>query len=208
MAKAATAFVQADPADAATILQELYERFSAEARTARFVNDPETARRKSEAAWVLAQQLNEWKSREESTVSPPERRLAAVQWAEANLHAGRFEDARRLFEALSSTGVSRRDPLEPRIQLGLAEAMFQLNDCAAALPLFNRLAAELPPSNAMRWHGLLRDLECRTKMNEPASDIIKVIEQQRYLYPDLGGPEWSSELNRVQRENERRATAP
>ena len=55
-----------------------------------------------------------------------------------------------------------------------------------------------------RWRALLRDLQSRTALGHPPRDIIKVIEQQRFLYPELGGPVLKRRFQDLLRENERR----
>lgn len=103
-----------------------------------------------------------------------------------------------------ATGLAS-DPFRRRAYAGLAEAHFRLNAFDDALPLFNALVLNLPRKDAGRWKYLLRDLQCRTARGEPAADIIKVIQQQRILQPDLGGPALAAEFEKLLRENERRA---
>ena len=87
---------------------------------------------------------------------------------------------------------------------GLAEAEFQLGEWQAALPRFNALAVGLPATDPLRFKALLRDLQCRTELKHPPRGILKVIEQQRFLYPDLGGPALAEEFGKVERANQRR----
>jgi tetratricopeptide (TPR) repeat protein len=137
-----------------------------------------------------------------------DRDALTLQLAEANLRAGRFRRARELFESLAETqeaSTAGRTLTDSRVVLGHAEALFQLGAFDAALPQFNRLATGLPPSDPIRWKALLRDLQCRTELKEPAQGIIKVIHQQRHLYPDLGGPELAPVFEKLLWENERRA---
>ena len=87
---------------------------------------------------------------------------------------------------------------------GLAEAEFQLKKWEVALPRFNALAVGLPATDPRRFKSLLRDLQCRTALKHPPRGILKVIEQQRFLNPDLGGPVLAEEFEKLERENQRR----
>jgi hypothetical protein len=127
--------------------------------------------------------------------------------AEANLLAGRFQRARELFEQCGAgtgdaTSMATTNAVSARF--GHAEALFQLAEFAEALPEFNRLALELPETDPIRWKSLLRDLECRTALKHPPGDIVRVIEQQRYLFPALGGSRLAPQFERLLRENQRR----
>ena len=158
------------------------------------------------------------------TASLADRRALTVQFAEANLRAGRHQRARELFASLLSTAAtaprggrsihaavpttqdqaaSNPSLDDVRVILGYAEALFQLDEFALALPKFNRLATGLLPSDPIRWKSLLRDLQCRTSLRHPAQGIVKVIQQQRQLYPELGGSVLARQLEKLQRQNER-----
>ena len=83
--------------------------------------------------------------------------------------------------------------------------MFHLREFATALPLFNRLAITLAEADPTRWKSLLRDLQCRTALGHPPQEIIKVIQQQKHLYPKMGGAVLEAKFMKLQRDNERRA---
>jgi hypothetical protein len=91
-----------------------------------------------------------------------------------------------------------------RVVLGHAESLFQLGEFAVALPMFNHLAIGLPPEDPTRWKALLRDLQCRTALEQPPEGIIKVIEQQVSMGWDLGGATLAAEFETLLRENQRR----
>ncbi|MHC4695561.1 MAG: tetratricopeptide repeat protein [Planctomycetota bacterium] len=169
-----------------------------------------SAKGKAEVALVLAKQIVVWADKYTTTSAQTDRRALDVQLAEAYLHAGRFERSRELFGTLVVTDEGSALPTDPtdlRAMLGYAESLFQLGDWSAALPTFNKLAIALPPADPIRWKSLLRDLQCRTALGQPPGDLINVIEQQRFLYPDLGGPALAAEFQKLQRENQRRADA-
>ena len=117
-----------------------------------------------------------------------------------------INDTIRLTLAVTDEGSPLpTDPTTLRALLGYAESLFHLGEWSAALPRFNKLAIALPPADPIRWKSLLRDLQCRTALQHPPRDLINVIEQQRFLYPDLGGPALAPEFEKLQRENQRRS---
>jgi hypothetical protein len=73
-----------------------------------------------------------------------------------------------------------------------------------ALPIFNRFAIGLLPGDPARWRALLRDLQCRTELGHAPKDVLKVIDQQRRLHPDMGGPALAAAFDRLYLENQRR----
>ena len=177
--EAIPAYIAADPARAGPTLQRLYLALAAEADERFEKRDEVVAQRKAEMALVLA-----------------------------NLRTGQLQRSKELFETLMQREDRRPETEQPpdhRFELGYAEVLFQIGELAAALPRFNRLATRLPPTDPVRWRALLRDLQCRTALREPASGIISVIEQQKFFYPDLGGPLFAKEFQKLQRENQRRS---
>ena len=159
-------------------------------------------------ALVLAERIHEWATQSAGGVSNAQLRAVAVQLAEAASRAGQYQRGLELFELLFNN-VPRSDALgdelDVRVVFGRAEAFFQLGRRDVALPEFSRLATGLRPSDPLRWRALLRDLQCRTMLKHAPQGIIKVIEQQKFLYPDLGGPRLAAQFERLRRENERRA---
>lgn len=206
-ARAIPAYVAAAPDSAGPTLRGLYETMSADVEKFRAAGNEAAAQRKADLALLLAEQLNAWAETNDATAASVDRRELRVQLAEANLQAGRYERARVLFEECASpqNGVALpANETDLRVAFGQAEALFRSDQFAEALPKFNRLATGLTPTHPIRWKSLLRDLECRTALREPAAGIIKVISQQKYLHPDLGGVVLAAEFERVRRENERR----
>lgn len=199
------AYLAAEPNDAGPTLQLLYIALVEDAESLKDKGDLASAQAKAEMALVVADLVHDWVQRADDTSGSVDRRAIAIQFAEANLHAGRYERARDLFFAIlpdeAGDGESKRDL---RVALGRAEAMFQLGDHAAALPEFNRLAASLPHSDPIRWKSLLRDLQCRSALGHPPAGIIQVIRQQKHLFSDLGGATLEAEFARLLRENQRR----
>jgi tetratricopeptide (TPR) repeat protein len=180
---------------------------AADVEKLRAAGNDAAAQRKAEVALLLADQLDAWAEINDAAATGMDRRELRVQLAEANLQAGKYERARGLFGECAAGKDETALPTNEtdlRVVFGQAESMYRLGQFAEALPKFNRLATHLPPAHPTRWKSLLRDLQCRTALSEPPAGIIKVIEQQKYLYPDLGGAASAVEFERLRRENERR----
>jgi hypothetical protein len=218
-AQAVPAYVAADSRNAGPTLQSLYTAMEIEADRLRSAGDEAGAGRRADVALLLARQLVQWSERSDVEITPEQRRKLTVQLAEAHLNAGRFSEACELFEREAPASkisnlkseisnlqseISKLDATGIRLLAGHAESLFRLDEFAKALAEFNRLATGLPANEAMRWKSLLRDLECRTRLGEPADGILKVIAQQRRLYPEMGGSDLAAGFDRVERENSRR----
>ncbi len=205
--RAIPAYVEADPDRAGIVLQTLYESVVEDVETLRTAGDTKAAQQKAETALVLARQIHNWIIRTDAGSDEWDRRAVAVQLAEANLRAGRYGQARELFDPLiadAGGGGSAVANLDARVLLGYAESLYQLGEFEAALPEFNRLATRLRSDDPIRWKALLRDLQCRTRLEHPPQGITKVIEQQMRLYPEMGGRLLTPQSDKLLRENQRR----
>ncbi len=202
-ARAIPAYVAADPENAGPAMQSLYFSLSEDVKRLRAAGDEEAAGQKAEIVLLLAQQVDTWARTHTSATASAERLMLKEQLAEANLLAERYERARELFEELRTGGDAPSSNVS--VLLGYAESLYQLGEFGKALPEFNAMAMRLPETDPLRWKALLRDLQCRTALDQPPRDVIKVIEQQKYLFPELGGPRLADEFEKLLRENERRA---
>lgn len=207
-------YVRRDAAGAGVTLQSLFDAMRAEVEVFRGRGDEASAQSKASIAVLLAQQLKQWAALRGAELDDAQANRISLKLGQALLTAGRFADARTELEALAlqvqasgAGGVKDGSPMSPRLAVALAESRFQTEAYEAALPVFNKLATELDPDEPIRWQALLRDLQCRTQLGEPAEDIIKVIRQQQYLFPELGGARWSEGFAKLLRENQRRVDA-
>lgn len=199
------AFVSADPDNAGPVLQSLYARIADQVDRVRTDADSSAEQPKAELALLLANQIAKWAERKGSELSPQQQADIKTQLAQANLRAKQYATARELFDSLvASLPSGGRETPPIAWQWGLAESAYQLKDYAAALPRFNQLAMNLPPTDPVRWKSLLRDLQCRTVLRHPKEGILRVIQQQRLLHPDLGGPALAAQFDLLERENQRR----
>ena len=203
--EAIPAYLAADPRDAGATLQGLFGRLTDEIDLLK--SRGEAAKEKGAMALLLAEQIHQWSVNPKSKMNTANRRAVTVQLAEANLRTGRYERARTLFESLVGDvddGAAAGMSDDVRILLGYAEAQYQLGNTEAALPWFNRLATGLSPTDQIRWRALLRDLQCRTALDGDPIGIIKVIDQQERLHPELGGSMLASQFKKLRRDNVRR----
>lgn len=200
-ARAIPAYLAADPTDAGPTMQALFTSVAQDVRRAAFDDMDDAMKQKAQLVLLLAQHIHDWAMSPESHVSEAQRLAVKAQLAEAYLWAGQYEAARDAFAALRSDGGGAQNQ---RIVFGYAESLFRLGRFDEALDEFNRLATGLAATDSVRWKALLRDLQCRSALEEDPTGIIKVIEQQKFLYPDLGGPELSGQFERLLRDNQRR----
>ena len=207
-ARALPAYVAADPEGAGATLQTLYDTLVEQIATLRNERNDGAAGAKAEIALLLAREIQDWATREGPSRTGRDTQEITVQLAEAYLEAGQPDQARSRFEPLMPASLESVDRLPPqslRVVVGYAESLYQRGDLVEALRVFNKLATGLAPDEPLRWQSLLRDLQCRTALEHPPEGIIKVIQQQSFLYPDLGGERQAAEFQKLRRENQRRA---
>jgi len=200
-ARAIPAFLAADPADAGPTLQTLFAAVAADVRPASFGTLDEPLRRKAELALMLAEQIHTWAVAPSTQISDAKRRAVVVQLAEASLWANQNQRAWELFNGLHADPEGAQDR---RVVFGLAEALFRLERYAEALDIFNELAGALAPDDVLRWRALLRDLQCRDRLGHDPAGIIKVIEQQKYLFPQMGGSDLAPLFDKLLHDAKRR----
>ena len=202
-------YVALDPQGAGATLQELYLTLADEARRLRLAGQEEEGTRKAQAALLVARQFETWSAQHAPPATETQQRALAVQLAEACLAAEAWEEARTRFAHFleDETGkvvepeAAREDV---QVMVGYAEACYRLGDYEQALLWFNHLAVGLPEDVPQRWQALLRDLQCRTALEHPPAGIIRVIDQQERLNPDLGGARYAEQFKKLKRENQRR----
>ena len=202
-------YIALDPEGAGATLQELYLTLAEEARRLRRAGQQEEAQRKAQAALLVARQFESWSAAHAPEAIEAQRRAWALQLAEACLAAGVWEEARTRFawflqDEAGQVVEPEAAEAEVPVLAGYAEACYQLGDYERALLWFNHLAVGLPAEAPQRWQALLRDLQCRTALEHPPVGILRVIDQQEHLHPDLGGPRYAEEFKKLRRENRRR----
>jgi len=200
-ARAIPAYLAAEPANAGPTLQALFATVAAEVRRASFGTLNSEMQRKADLALMLAEHIHAWAMASTTSISDEKRLGVTIQLAEANLWAGRHQRAWELFAALYEEPNGRQDQ---RIVFGLAEALFRLERYDDALSAFNRLASASAPSDVFRWRALLRDLQCRVALGHDPAGIIQVIEQQKYLFPQMGGPTLAPLFEKLLHDSQRR----
>ena len=198
-------YVAADRDGSGPTLQLLFQSAAAEAERLESTGDREKALRAAETALVLAEGIERW-AKSTPQLTEAQRTAVSTQLGEALLRVGRNAEARDVFDRVrpAETDGVPTDPLDVRIAIGRAKALLRLGEANQALPIFNRLATGLSADAPIRWEALLGDLSCRTALAHPPEGIIRVIQQQRQLYPDLGGPKLAPRFEQLLAENERR----
>lgn len=203
------AYVAADPRRAGATLQELFVSLRDAADVLRRAGRDEEADRKSEIAVIVAEQTRDWLRQHQPDLTPAERRAMLARLADAYLSVGRAADALEVLDGETlppSDSLRTADRPALLMMLAKAEALFQLERWEEALPLFNALAVKLSPDDELRWRALLRDLECRAELPGSPAGIIRVIQQQKHLHPEMGGPELAKEFERLLLETQRRTS--
>ncbi len=180
-------YIASDPARAGATLQSLFDAGMDEIQRLRETGRESEARSKARAALLLAEQIEAWATAPSAQIGAPERVELNLQLAEVSLAAGKADQARELFRALKRRRSLPADS-SARATLGLAEAQFALGEFEASLSGFNELFKQLEKNTPSWWRALLGDLKSRTALEHDPGELIKVIEQHRYLYrSNLGG---------------------
>jgi len=209
-AAAIPAFIKADPSGAGPVLQSLYLALSEAVVRLRASGENVAAQTKADTALLLAQQIFQWSKPYQADASADKQLAGQLQLGEANLQAQHYDRALLLFEPhvpmLDKIGTSKS--ISARAAMGYSQALYGLHSFEAALPYFNRLAIALPDDHPLKWPALLRDLECRTALDEPPRGIIKVIRQHQYLHPSAGDEALAKHFDKLLRENQRRLDRP
>lgn len=206
-AEALPRYVEADPKGAPSTLQHLYSAMMSEAESARETGQPDVAADKAQVAVLLAEQLGKFDRPGAATGLMSDERQHDLQLAEALILTRAYARARDVARPLidpDSAGQTPRDEWDTRARFALGEAYFGLSDHESALKIFNVLATRLPAQHPLRWRALVRDLQCRTALGQAPADILKVIAQQRYLFPELGGPNRTRDFEQLERQNRAR----
>ena len=202
-------YISLDPEGAGATLQELYLALADEARRLQETGQETEATRKAQAALIVARQFDSWSLQHAPPATDEQQHALAMQLAEACLAAGVWEEARTRFarfleDEAGEVGAPESAGQDVRAIGGYAEASYQLGRYEQALPWFNHVAIGLPEEAPARWQALLRDLQCRTALEHPPAGIIRVIDQQEHLHPELGGPRYAAKFKKLKRENQRR----
>ncbi len=198
-------FAQIAPDDAGMTLQLLLDSLRIEIDDLKENNKNADAQSKANAALLFAKQIHDTASARSASDATMYR--LNLQLAEAHLEAGHADQALLLFREAERFDVARFDDgkaHDPSLVIGLANAFMQQKKYDDALLLFNRLFLESPPDAPHRFEALLGDLRCRTALNEDAAAIIDVIDQHRFLSPDLGGESLKKKILAVKAQNEKR----
>lgn len=200
-------YIRNDPENAGATLQGLFESIRADIDRLRRRGRDEAADRKAESALILARQIHRWASDDPARMSQNQKHAIDLQLAQTLLQAKQYTEAERAFAAYLAVEAPRLPEgagHNVRALFGHAEALYQLERYAQALPFFHQVCQSMSPSDKLWFNALLRDLQCRTQLGHPPGGIIKVIRQQKFLHDEMGGPELRRQFNTLLRRNENR----
>ncbi|MCH7701438.1 MAG: hypothetical protein IID37_07095 [Planctomycetes bacterium] len=191
-------------------MQSLLDRMNDDAALARATGREQDADDQAEMALLLAEELMEWANLPTSDAPPATLYALRLQLAEARVQVGRFAEARVLFEqcmAEDGSGHPDGQARDLRVVFGLGEALYGLGEFADALDLFARIFQESSVKDRRWWRALLRNLQCRTELGHDAAGIVSAIQQQRFLYPRMGGDHLRGQFEALLKHHESKLSA-
>ncbi|MEE9294526.1 MAG: tetratricopeptide repeat protein, partial [Phycisphaerae bacterium] len=198
-------YVASDPKGAVPTLQGLFDALHQEIERDNRAGLDDQARAAS--AVVIAEGMHRVALDQPDRFGPEAVYALRLQLAESLMEAGQVKRAKKLFAKCLAQDQARYNngqPRDSRAILGSAQAHFQLEEYAEALPLFNRVFRGAAQGHSDWWQALLRDLQCRTELGHDASQIIKVIHQRKFLDGRMGGPKMRRKFDALLARNERR----
>lgn len=197
-------FLAADPENAGPLMARLLDAMRDEISAAQDRGHSDAAKATAEEAASLAARLLEWAKAHPGRLSPAEMLTVSIWQARATLEAGHAREALTVYDR---AGKAPPDLLPAdsapavEIRLGRAECLLALEKPAEALPVFNELLSAVPEQSPNWWRAYVGTLECHTRLKQAPEQIVQSIRQQRRLFPDLGGPRWARELQRIEEAN-------
>ncbi len=200
-------YLKTDPERAGPVMVRLLEAMHAEVADAADRDDSSTVREIADEAANLARSLLDWSRAHEGRISPLDQLTIAIWRAAAVLLAGRAEEALGLYD--DCAGMADRLNEEHKsqhieIRLGRAESLLAIGKPADALPLFAALGRELSEESPAWWRALAGQLQCHTALEHDPLEILRAIEQRRFLAPELGGPRIRRMLESIDKTNRSR----
>lgn len=201
-------YLATDPASAGPLMARLLDAMRDEIHAAADRGDAQAMKATAGEAAKLADRLLTWAGKHDDRLSPAERLTVSVWRAWALLESGQAAEALAAYDDAARAGpevLPANSALFVEIRLGRAECLLAMGQPAEALPIFDETLKRVPEQSPYWWRAYVRALECHTRMAggpEKAQEIVQSIRQQRRLFPELGGPRWARELQRIEGENE------
>ena len=197
-------YLATDPKSAGPVMTKLFEVMRDEMNHAANVGDTEKRSQIASEAVRLSQKIQAWAQQQPDRMSPQDALTLRIGWAWALRNAGQPDDALSAYqdcEARVTTSNGTHPAAQVEIQLGKAECLLSLDRPSDALPLFTTVWQQLPEQSPNGWRALVGSLQCHTRLGSDPQKIIQTIRQQRHLFPDLGGPRWTRELEALEQTN-------
>lgn len=195
-------YLQRDPENAGATLGALLTSMQQEVQRSRERNDAARADKAATEAVDLARWLYQWAQDSRDRLKPDDLFGIRLQCAQANLEAGLYEEARKLFQQCYDEDAARSPNKEPShgpTIMGLAESCYRLGQQAAKAGQYDHARKDLgiasqhflsvwrraERNTVMWWQALLRALEVPVELREV---MITQLEQTRKTR-DLTQPE-------------------
>jgi len=201
-------YLAADPQNAGPLMARLLDAMRDEIQRAADRGDTQAMQSTADEAAKLAERLLAWARSHPERMSPAETLTVMVWRAWALLEAGQASEALRLYDQAAQRLAELKNVpdapvggLQTEVRLGKAECLLAANKPAEALPAFNEMLSQVPEHSPNWWRAYVGTLECHTRLKSDPDQIRRSIQQQRRLFPDLGGPRWKRELERMEKVN-------
>ncbi len=130
------------------------------------------------------------------------RRLLVRIWrAWVLLKSGRADAAMGALDAIDHAELAAHEDLKIEYTLGWAETRLALGQSESARDAFNKVWLNTAERSPAWWRSYVGSLQCHTALGNDPQRIVKSIQQQKYLAPDLGAPRWKRTLEQIEKTN-------
>ena len=204
-------YLKAEPEQAGAVMTRLLAAMHEEIEAAEDRNDAQTLQSVAAEAAELARSLLAWSDARPGRMTPADRLTIAVWRAAATLHAGRADEAIKLYDAclpMADQLPGEHKDQDMEIRLGRAESLLALGKAADALPVFADLWQKLPEESPPWWRAFVGQLQCHAALGHDPDGIRQAIVQRRYLSPGLGGPRYRRTIEAIEQASPPRASQP
>lgn len=191
-----------DPDHAGPVAVALFEAMHEAVIAAEDAGDEAAIRRMAGEAASLGDLLLEQNGASLKTLDDRRRLLVHIWRAWVLLKSGRAEEAMAAFEAMDQASLAAHEDLKIEYTLGWAETRLAVGQYEPARDAFNKIWLNTAERSPAWWRSYVGSLQCHTALGNDPQRIVKSIQQQKYLAPDLGAPRWKRALERIENINQ------
>lgn len=197
-------YLQREPAAAGAVMDQLLRVMTYEARRLRDAGKPYDAA--AAQSLSLARKLHDWARSHPNLLGGASLESFQVRLAGAFLMAGDHERALELVSEILPDDPSQVSGVRVNLEAlnCYAESLYQLGRYEEAQPVFYRLWGIHTEGGDYWWLALLRSLQCHTEMGSPPGRLVQEIRRLRYTRPDMGGPRFEPQFDRLEQINTQR----